>query len=97
MEKCKDLIAQKLILALLKKYIDTKFNIDCDIAVEFRVVNIYYKLDALRINIKLSKSSDDIAMIIDQQFGVTNRTSFNDPNPKVTDFKEEFVENREYP
>ena len=72
----------KVDLSIIKKYIDTKFNIDCDITVEFRT-NIHCKFDALFINIKLSKSSDDIAMVLGSSCKLNIKNTYNDSLPKA--------------
>ena len=48
-------------------------------------------MDALLITIKLSKSSDDIVMVIDKQFGVTSNNMFNGLDRKVKPFAKFYI------
>ena len=78
-------INSKTDTSILKRYIDSKFNIDCHIGIRFKASR-GYALESLVFDIKLSESCDKIPIRIDMHHKlyydkqIHNLNIFNDPN-----------------
>ena len=71
--------------SILKRYIDSKFNIDCHIGIRFKATR-GYALDSLIFDVKLSESCDKVPIRINTHHELSydkqirNLNIFNDPN-----------------
>ena len=83
--ECQSFTKSKTDTTNLKRYIDSKFNIDCHIGIRFKATR-GYALDSLIFDIKLSESCNKVPIQIttnhelmyDKQ--IHNLNIFNDPN-----------------
>ena len=82
--------------SILKRYIDSKFNIDCHIVIRFKATR-GYALDSLIFDIKLSESCDKIPIRInthhelmyDKQ--IHNLNIFSDPNHEAKRYSKMYI------